>query len=118
MTCRHVACDAPAVVHRQLCQRHYQNLMRRAKRAWRAETCAVDGCERAVECRGWCNSHYVAWWRDESAVAVPGPAVAPTYDDGLRARVLALRDVDPSAARRLLDAALQKAYRERQKASA
>lgn len=25
--------------------------------------CSVDGCNRPVRCRGWCNSHYLRWRR-------------------------------------------------------
>lgn len=24
-------------------------------------TCSVDGCESPLECRGWCNKHYLRW---------------------------------------------------------
>lgn len=25
-------------------------------------TCSLDGCEKPVKGRGWCNTHYVQWW--------------------------------------------------------
>lgn len=29
-------------------------------------TCAVDGCDRQVRCRGWCKAHYDRWLRTGS----------------------------------------------------
>lgn len=34
--------------------------------AMRRPCCSVDGCERPVQSRGVCISHYSAWWRDEN----------------------------------------------------
>ncbi len=27
-------------------------------------TCAIDSCDAPVQARGWCNRHYLRWWRN------------------------------------------------------
>src|SRR5689334_17185985 len=45
---------------------------------WRSDmqdrTCAVDGCERPVDSRGWCLMHYKRWWKhgDPAVRLLPG----------------------------------------------
>ncbi len=29
----------------------------------RRPNCAIDGCDSPVQARGWCNRHYLRWWR-------------------------------------------------------
>lgn len=40
--------------------------------------CAVDGCVRAAQRRGWCSTHYARWYRTGST----GPATIPTSHHG------------------------------------
>lgn len=37
-------------------------------------TCSISGCERPVQARGWCQRHYVRWWKhgDPETLLIPG----------------------------------------------
>lgn len=39
-------------------------------------TCAIDGCERPVSKRGWCNAHYLRWYRHGDPLAGGAPRLA------------------------------------------
>lgn len=47
------------------------------------EACAVDGCVRVAEARGWCKPHYHRWARYGS----PEGSAAPKFTDGRRREV-------------------------------
>src|SRR5687767_14547835 len=33
-------------------------------------TCSIEGCERPVQARGWCTTHYHRWWKHGDPTAV------------------------------------------------
>ena len=45
-------------------------------------TCTIEGCDRAVRHRGWCNKHYMRWWRSGST-----ELRRPTFEERLWRRV-------------------------------
>lgn len=47
-------------------------------------TCLVDGCNKRVKARGWCNPHYMNWWRRGDPLAY---AVVPTEAELFDAKV-------------------------------
>jgi hypothetical protein len=50
---------------------HYKRWLRTGSpvRGERPKRCAVDGCDRAAESRGWCHAHYQRWRRHGDPIA-------------------------------------------------
>lgn len=40
-------------------------------------TCSVNGCEKPARTRGWCNAHYLKWYRHGDPEHRPGPREIP-----------------------------------------
>ncbi len=36
----------------------------RAQRLIDGKPCSVDGCDKPVDARGWCKTHYMRWWKE------------------------------------------------------
>lgn len=43
-------------------------------------TCAVEDCDHAIRCRGWCKTHYDRWWRWGDPLVVKRAAAGPPME--------------------------------------
>ena len=65
MTATCSSCDRP-VYARELCERHYRQVLRRGRltpKRLAARVCGAQPCERPAVTRGWCHAHYLRWVR-------------------------------------------------------
>ena len=55
-----------------------RNMAHQEGKMLRNTDCAVEGCEKPPTRRGWCQAHYMQWYRQQQK-RKQGPG---TYDDG------------------------------------